>query len=99
MKARKSRTATMVPDPNGHKPWMTRKEAAHYLGFSTATVDRLLTPESDGPKERRLRFRRVQWHTKHTPIRILAEDVFMILPPPDEMPAATIETPEPPEAA
>jgi hypothetical protein len=69
----------MTPDPS---PWMSRSQAASYLGVSTDSIDRRLVPLKGGPVECKLRFVVMQWDTQHAPIRILREDVEQILPRP-----------------
>lgn len=75
-------------------PWMTRAQAAEWLGVSVSSIDRRLTQFHQGPRAGKLRYVSVKWDTKHTPIRILTEDVLSILPDPtvDEVPTAMDNT-------
>jgi hypothetical protein len=61
---------------------MTRRDAAEYLRVSVDTIDRRLTPDVDQAVTGRFRFRRMPWDTGFSPIRIRAEDVYAVLPPP-----------------
>lgn len=63
--------------------WMDRKEAAEYLRVSVETIDRRLTP-IDEPVEGRLRYTSMKWDVKR--VRILAEDVYSVLPHPETIP-------------
>lgn len=63
-------------------PWCTRAEAAEYLRVSCDTVDRRLIPADKPPTEGKIRFRRVNLETARTPIRLITEDVFRLLPQP-----------------
>ena len=68
---------------NALKPWLSRREVADYLSCSVDSVDRRLKPLAEGPERGKLRFTRIEdWGTEREPVRILAEDVYALLPLP-----------------
>jgi len=74
-----------MTDESTNSPWMTRKEASEYLRLDISTIDKRLTPMATRPTEGKLRFETVRTGGKgNPPIRILAEDVYALLPPPPE---------------
>ena len=62
--------------------WMTRTEAALWLRLSVDSVDRDLIPMAAGRQPGKLRY--VRMNGRIPRIRILAEDVFAILPRQEE---------------
>ncbi len=73
-----------MENPSHPSPWMTRREAGEYLRISTDTVDRLLTEMAEGLQEGKLRYSLLGRR-----VRILAEDVYAMLP----LPQAPVEEP------
>ena len=77
------------------KIWMSVQEAAEYLSFSEDAIERRLVKmpaQGMGKFERgRIRFRRIDdWNAlskaqrqRATPLRLLGEDVYQLLPLPD----------------
>lgn len=68
-------------EPGINSPWLTRAEAADYLRWSVQTVDRYLTPAHKGKEPGKIRFE-VLDVGKVKQIRLLAEDVYQMLPTP-----------------
>ncbi len=64
---------------NNRPAYMTRKEAAAHLRCSVDTVDRMLVAMSDGQERGKLRYLMAPIN-RVTRVRILAADVFAILP-------------------
>lgn len=63
-------------------PWMTRREAAEYLRVSTDTIDRKAVEFQQDRADGRIRYRRVSFG-ECGPVRLLAEDVYALLPLPE----------------
>jgi len=63
--------------PSTRHPWMTMNEAAAYLRWSRDTVERHMV-EGAEPVQGMLRFVRLRTAGHHR--RVLAEDVYRILP-------------------
>ena len=60
--------------------WMARKDCAKYLRISVDTVDRKLIPLADNPEPVEGRFRYT--HILAGRVRIVADDVYRVLPRP-----------------
>lgn len=67
--------------PDIRSPWLTRSEAADYLRWSVATLDRNLIRMDQGRQENKMRYE-LQHVGKVARVRILAEDVYAICPLP-----------------
>ena len=73
------------------KIWLTVREAGDYLGCSEDSVERRLLKMPEKFQPGRIRFRRIDdWnavstseHQRATPIRLLGEDVYALLPLPE----------------
>jgi len=68
--------------PGAKSPWMTRSEAADYLRWHIATVDRHLVPMSKEPTPGKMRVELQAAGIRK--VRILAQDVYAICPLPDQ---------------
>ena len=60
--------------------WLSRKDAARYTRLSVDTIDRKLIPLADNPSPVEGRFRYT--HILHGRVRIVADDVYALLPRP-----------------
>lgn len=66
------------------RTWMSRRQAAEYLCCSVSSVDRHLVAMSDNPQRGKFRFMRLKdWGSEREPIKIVAADVYAMLPIPD----------------
>lgn len=63
-------------------PWLTRNESARYLRMSVDTVDRMTVPMKANRIPGKLRFSLVKAEGSYRKVRILAEDVYAVLPQP-----------------
>lgn len=75
----KSKTRRWTPDIRS--PWLTRSEAADYLRWSIATVDRNLVAMAKDRVKGKMRYELQETGTV-AKIRILADDVYAICPLP-----------------
>lgn len=63
------------------KPWLTRSEAADYLGWHVRTLDRSLVKLQKEQVPGKIRFMRLETATRIKAIRVRAEDVYALAPP------------------
>lgn len=71
---------------------MTRKEAADYLRLDISTIDKRLVAMAAKRVAGKLRYETVKLGGKNPPIRLLAEDVYALLPQPEVGPNAAEPT-------
>lgn len=67
-------------------PWVSQRWAATYLGVDISTIWRRMIPfdEAAGHVTGKIRFRRMKdWNNRMQP-RLLREDIYVILPPPEQ---------------
>jgi hypothetical protein len=72
-----------VSEERVNSPWLTRKEAAEYLRLDISTIDKRLVKMGPRAIAGKIRCETVKLGGKHPPIRLLAEDVYALLPAPN----------------
>jgi hypothetical protein len=79
-----------VSEDRAHSPWLTRREAADYLRLDISTIDKRLVAMTPKRTAGKIRYQTVRLGGKHPPIRLLAEDVYALLPNPNEAEPANV---------